>query len=252
MNKFAKLAVVSAALALVAQAAQAAPDDIIIPFSAPGVANDYILNVGQYSAVVGAAQAASAPIDLSSSFSASSFSTAFSGAAAGSVTMAAIGGSTVGVGADSFLTQLRVGSPAANTAGSSLGGQTTVTQPALQSTANALATGLVSQGNASSWTTLQPTFVNGVGINPSAAISGTTIQEDLYQEVDAFVGSGKTRHLQGTWAYEGYFSLDTGAGTLSFTPNDVSAVPEPTTYGVLAGAGLLALSLRRQLNGKQA
>lgn len=38
----------------------------------------------------------------------------------------------------------------------------------------------------------------------------------------------------------------------SFTYNTVSAVPEPTTYGMLAGAGLLMLSFRNQLHRKQA
>jgi hypothetical protein len=41
----------------------------------------------------------------------------------------------------------------------------------------------------------------------------------------------------------GTFALD-GSGTLTFT---ATAVPEPSTYGLFAGLGVLALSLRRQL-----
>jgi len=46
----------------------------------------------------------------------------------------------------------------------------------------------------------------------------------------------------------GAFSLSS-AGLLSFTP---TAVPEPGTYGMLAGAGLLVVSLRKQFRRKQA
>jgi len=47
----------------------------------------------------------------------------------------------------------------------------------------------------------------------------------------------------GSEIYLGYFTFDPN-GELTYTA--VSAVPEPSTYGMLAGAGLLALVFRRQ------
>jgi hypothetical protein len=52
-------------------------------------------------------------------------------------------------------------------------------------------------------------------------------------------------------------SAPVALGTFTLNANDtvtwdVTAVPEPTTYGFLAGAGVLALSLRNQFRRKQA
>jgi hypothetical protein len=46
----------------------------------------------------------------------------------------------------------------------------------------------------------------------------------------------------------GQFVIDS-SGDVAY---DVTAVPEPSTYGLLAGAGLLAFALRRQFNGQNA
>ena len=51
------------------------------------------------------------------------------------------------------------------------------------------------------------------------------------------------------FGYEGYFNLDINDGTVSLTYDPVTAVPEPGTYGLLAGAGLLLLGIRRQFTG---
>ena len=46
--------------------------------------------------------------------------------------------------------------------------------------------------------------------------------------------------------YLGYFTFDAD-GEVDYTPAVVTVVPEPSTYGVLAATGLLALALRRQI-----
>ena len=49
----------------------------------------------------------------------------------------------------------------------------------------------------------------------------------------------------GTDVYLGYFTFDTD-GEVDFTSINASPVPEPSTYGLIAGLGLLALIFRRQ------
>jgi hypothetical protein len=46
--------------------------------------------------------------------------------------------------------------------------------------------------------------------------------------------------------YEGYFTFKSD-GEVDFTAAGLSAVPEPSTYGLIAGLGLLGLAFRRQL-----
>jgi hypothetical protein len=49
------------------------------------------------------------------------------------------------------------------------------------------------------------------------------------------------------FTYDGYLTINlSGAGDISYTSDVVSAVPEPATYGLLSGAGMLLLGLRRQ------
>jgi len=76
MNKIAKAAVVIAGLALVSQVAQAANNDIVLGFTGNGAANDYILNLGSATSVVGVGT--TTVHDLSSDFSLSTFNTTFS------------------------------------------------------------------------------------------------------------------------------------------------------------------------------
>jgi hypothetical protein len=57
--------------------------------------------------------------------------------------------------------------------------------------------------------------------------------------------------VTGSDTYEGYFTFQTD-GEVDFTTAAVVAVPEPATYGLLAGAGLLAVAKRRQFRSRSA
>ena len=102
--------------------------------------------------------------------------------------------------------------------------------------------------DANSWNTqIAPTtgnpnnFLGLTGYNPNGIATSSVIVEDLYKGVN----SGGTVSMN----YVGYFTFDnTGASpSFGFTPSAFVPVPEPATYGLMAGVGLLLLSLRRQL-----
>ena len=87
--------------------------------------------------------------------------------------------------------------------------------------------------------TLSGQYYNVIGATASTPVVTSGLQTaDFYQVID----NGSAPTLFGT------FTLNAND---SVTFNTV-AVPEPTTYGFLAGAGVLALSLRNQFRRKQA
>ncbi len=259
MNKITKAAVIAAGVALACGAAHAqiAPNDLILGFNQQEVSSsDYIVDLGNISTGVGVG--GTQIVDLSSKISISAFNSAFSspnGVAAG------FAGGNNGIGTkDVFVTQLRSGANPASVPGS--------VTPANPNTASAISTaaaavnaitplGVVGSGSGTTWSSqVAPNasdntgtpFLAQLGINPNSVITGGTVVEDLYQ--DNRVGSLG----QSGWTYDGFLTLtfSGGAESLTFTPAGFVPVPEPATYGWLAGAGLLALSLRRQLGRKTA
>jgi len=83
------------------------------------------------------------------------------------------------------------------------------------------------------------------GTTPMSTFGASKIVvEQLWEDVLPASGNG-------AWVLLGSLTIDFSGGTPSIT-FDQAAVPEPTTYGALAGAGLLVLSLRRQFGRKTA
>lgn len=245
MNKLAKVAVVVAGLALVAQVANAANNDLLLGFNGNSSSSDYVINLGNSTSLFNS----SSVVDLSSDFSLSTFNSTFSSV---NGTKMGAGGGTSSLNPIFFFTENRGSAGDSSTALS-------LTPPSITTTVASGAAGafngispfpaagtgtLINNGNATSFTSQMTTLQNNTGLNPSTAIGSGVIYEDLWQAT-------KTTGTSTAWVYKGYLTFDTtGANPLlTFTP---TAVPEPSTYGLFGGMGILALAMRRQLRRKNA
>jgi hypothetical protein len=247
-----------AALGLVAvssaQASNFSVNELYLGFTSSSATSDLILNLDPSSSLVGQTSVVNLSSDVSGS-TLSSFNTLFGSSATG-VSMSVVGGDNAFGHGDIFATQARVGGAGtASVAGSSVTeslSSAQLTAPAgliaglgnvntLPTTGNSLS------DSTKSWTGLMNTtsaneFPSKSGINPVSTIdSSGTILEDLWEVAPSGIDT-----------YEGYFTFNYSGDSLTFTSADVSAVPEPTTYGMLAGAGLLLVSFRNQFRRKQA
>ena len=220
-----------------------------------GGSADYIINLGAASGIVGQ----SSVVDLSSSFSSSLFNDPTLQGTSSQIMGGVVGGSNAGNPSYIFLTQLRtsnIGTPAL--AGSSV---TKLMTRAQDNSAYAnltplntpsAGTGFLDTGK--SWESdVEPantasTFIGATGLNPDSLLSTSSVlYEDLWETSRSSISGSSP------YTYLGYFTLDLTGGSpvLSFTGSLVS-VPEPVTYGMFAGGGLLLLALRRQLTAKTA
>jgi len=230
---------------------------------AGGGTQDYIINLGAATNIVGG----NTVVNLSSDFSLSDFdavlgsSSSMFGGAIGAANTSTSGQANT---ADVYLTQLRsggVGTP--SVAGSSVSQQLSRNQDnttyADLGTLFSPAAGTGGLDTSKSWESLvEPalgtgTFQSNTGLNPDSPVSTNSV---LYE--DLWYTSSST--LTGTqpFTYLGYFTLNLGGGvqpavvqpTLTFT--GVNVVPEPTVLALLGGAGLLFFSFQRRLNGRNA
>lgn len=257
MNNFSKVAVVTAALALIAQGAKASVnEDLVLGFSDPSASLDYVIDLGQPT-VVGVNSGST--VNLSGDISASTFNTDF-GTAVNSVSAGVVGGSTSTTTGVVYMTTTRSGAPD-NTAGSGSLNPLQTSQAAgfnmSASTAKNIGNHAEGVGAAvgspvnpsntdpASWT---QNVVNYAGqqssFSPQTGLSSSgAVYEDLWSAPN---------NNDSSWKYLGYFTFNfssEGNPDVTFT---AVAVPEPATYGFLAGAGLLVVALRRQLGHKAA
>jgi hypothetical protein len=86
---------------------------------------------------------------------------------------------------------------------------------------------------------------NPMGVLVSDGHGGVTLNLDLYED-------NNTSTTGRNFIYQGYFNLDVNGSSDTLTFDPVAAVPEPGTYGMLAGAGLLLVAVRRQFTAKNA
>lgn len=278
MKRFTKFGVIAAGVVLATSLAQAANTDLVLGITGNGASSDAVVDLGS-AAQVGVG--GSSVIDLIDSRGASFSATGLSGTSfqslLSSVFSSGVNGANMtlagGQGGSSTFFYLSAnrgstGNPTTplstmpttwtknqqGTVGGYPAGVLNGASISFQGGNAAIADGTASAPNTSSFSYLilgannSSTSVNSYQLTlPNTAVSGGKAYEDVW--VNKASGSSLTG-----WQYQGYLTLDlTGDTTqlLTFTPSAV-AVPEPGTYGLIAGLGLLVVAVRRQFSGKVA
>jgi hypothetical protein len=255
MNKIAKITVLAFGAAMVTQALQAQINDgdLVIGFNSGTSTTDYVLDLGQVPT--------SANTQLAGSFDLSTFNSTFGSAA---MNVGVVGGDPdgaidpsgfetmwtttlrTGVAATSFATHGTEAAPASLSQNGVDGGASTAVQVALGFTPTA-------NSSSSAWNQV---ISKGPGqhgsnntsfgqfANPMTALSSQPLTLDLWSAND-----GNTLN---PFTYVGDLQIDLTGATPSIIFDPAVAVPEPASYGLLAGGGLLAIVLRRQFVRKTA
>ncbi len=258
MNTLTKMAVVSAAAVLVAQGARAqiANGDLVLGFTGTGATTqDYVIDLGSLTSF----NSQSSTIQhLGGLVNLGSF--AVPNPVIGSMNVGVLFGSGNGVTGDYVgYGILRSGNNAAGTVGTEAApatpsGGSFVTLAA--NAGNGTTLGTPANTTALSFTgNANPLTTGGVAQNLNAQdvlnpMAGTSIALDLFEST-RLAPSGRSTPAS-AFTYEGTLNIDlSGANAVvDFTPAGfASAVPEPSTYGLIGGAGLLFMALRRQLRG---
>lgn len=209
------------------------PNNLLFGFqnAAGSGTEDYIINLGAASGIVGK----STVVDLSSDFSLTDFNAVLGSSS--SMPGGVIGGATTSTGgnnsstADLYATQLRSGAGNPAAAGSSAPGALSRTQDesAYSAISGTLASTTAGSGildTTKSWESqIDPggtgtTFRSVTGIDPDSTVSTSTVlYEDLWYTTSSSITGSKA------FVYQGYFTLDlTGASPkLTFTSTNVTA-----------------------------
>ena len=253
-NPFYKAALVAALgyAGVTAAHAQINQNDLVLGFSSQfaGVSQDYLVDLGQIPTTANTSLTVSG-------FNGTAFGNIFNSALQNNaVNVGIIGGKDASSG-DIFFSEVDNGTGTASTAGS-------VTPPvdtksALQNGAGipvGLTLGAVNQSASTS-------FYYDVAQNPSAA--GTAATSSFTGYVDnplTTIGSSDSVVLDlwkdswtlggvSSWTYDGDVTLGVSGDTLTAV-YDVTPAPEPSTYVIFGGLGMVLLGLRHKWSGKRA
>jgi hypothetical protein len=249
MNKFTKLAALSLGAAFVSTAAQAQLDtgDLILGFTsqAAGVTSDYVVDLGAFPG-----EGNTTPLNTIG-YSSSTFNTTFGSALDSGTLNVGIVGGVDNANAYIYTSLLDNGTGTALVAGSTAPLNISKGDIGLAAgTLGNLNTGVVDYAdgftanvaeNPASAGTAPTSFTGSTGDNPLTTIpAGTSvITLDIYQ--NSYSGRTSTTGFD----YVGDVQLDITDSGLTATFDPVAA-PEPSTYALLAGGGLLAFALRRK------
>ncbi len=210
-----------------------------------GAQNDYVIDLG-----AGSQFTPTATLNLSSLFSASTFTTAFNADASYLNNVAA--GFVMGYNGtldQSLPSASPVGTTPSNTLFNNSEGAAQAGIPAIvQSSATANGwSAEIAQSPTSGGSIGAPSLGVSTG-NPMGTLSSGVLSLEIYQ--DTANSYGNRNQSQNAWTDLGTLAMNANSGTVTFT--GVSAVPEPATYGLFASAGLLIVALRHKLSRKQA
>jgi hypothetical protein len=216
--------------------------------------NDYTVDLGLTgNALLADAAANNGTYNLSSGFSISTFNSAaafgndgnaLSDVAAGVISA---GGNTVSGLTYTFQTSLAGNPPFAGESAQQLG--------VANSDASGVAAGVQSSATAGGWSSevaVSPglpgssvsSSVASEDGNPLGQLNSGVLDLTLWDDTK----TGGLHPSAGSWVDDGTIAINLNNDTVEFT--SVAAVPEPSTFGLFAGAGLLAVALRRQFSLK--
>jgi hypothetical protein len=243
----------AASVAAAAQAARAqiAPGDLLLGFTSPTASTDYVVDLGQGFSSTSVTHLGS-HIDLAQFTTGGAFPGGINGVSVGALFGSGGSGAAGDYAAVSLLRLGGAGSP--GFAGTESAPKTPSGGAFVSAAANAgngITLGFPAPGASSSFTfnstELNPgTFANNLQLDPRSVVSGSTIELDLFESTRlAPVGRSTPASA---FDFAGSLTIDfSGASpVVDFTP--ATAVPEPSTFSLIAGAGLLLISLRRQLS----
>jgi hypothetical protein len=246
MKNMYKLALL-AALGLVSiTSAQANNNDILVGFNdANGPANaqnDYVVDLG-YTAQAGQANSITVNSSFTVDFSSSLYTTAFGAdTSAANDVYAGVTGIYNGSSARTvYLSgQVQPGNIARTPFNNTLSAGSGIATGEYGSTSSSQAW-TAEVGSSASFGLIQ----SDTGAPVISSLVNGTVTENLYEATQASNTGTPT-----AFSLIGSFDINTTTDTISFTGADVSAVPEPATYGLISGAGMLLLGLRRQFSRK--
>jgi hypothetical protein len=254
MKRLTKSIVLFAALAMASQVARAQnpnSGDLVLGFTSTATAdvNDYIVDLGSLSTLV-----ANGVTDLSSFVNLSTLNSTISSVSARSV--GAIYGAPLGVTGDTAaLTVLRTGNNASGSQGTESapgtpGSGNLVSSAGNQMTSILLGTPVKTSGNSMTFAggvNNANSFSQDLGTSCLASFTTSTISLDLF-ETTRLAPSGRNTPAS-PFSYVGTLNIDvTGPNAVVDFVAAGTSVPEPASFGLLAGAGLLIVSLRRKLS----